>query len=375
MQARSRTTFGTGSSARPTRRSRRQREPRTCTTHLALPDEYETVIGERGSLLSGGERQRISVARAFLKDSPIAILDEPTSSVDSQTEAVILAALERLMAGRTTFTIAHRLSTIRRADVILVLNEGRLVQQGTHEELVSEGGLYRTLHDLQFGMAEVDVSADGRGGRGSRPERNSFVRRPPCCRLYSLLKEGSTDDLRALIDACPSVTVSVRGRSSRDPRRTARRLRRSSPCPRGPYGSHDPHRVRRALPVAGSRHLHAIHQEIAGRAVAVRSTWISSSASRGLSSPGSRREPADMLLDRLPSPSFRVSRTGGALPIGEQPRGEADASCRARHAPLGHVARRPDARAGRPPPRWRRRPLRGGGGQRGRYWSTSASTA
>ena len=149
-----------------------------------LPDEYETVIGERGSLLSGGERQRISVARAFLKDSPIAILDEPTSSVDSQTEAVILAALERLMAGRTTFTIAHRLSTIRRADVILVLNEGRLVQQGTHEELVSEGGLYRTLHDLQFGMAEVDVSADGRAG--GEPPRTKLLR-PPTSLLPPLL--------------------------------------------------------------------------------------------------------------------------------------------------------------------------------------------
>src|SRR5262249_6126068 len=94
-------------------------------------------------------RQRIAVARAFLKNAPILILDEPTSSIDSKTEVVILDALDRLMLGRTTFLIAHRLSTIRRADQILVIDQGRLVEQGTQAELLCRGGLYRQLHDMQ----------------------------------------------------------------------------------------------------------------------------------------------------------------------------------------------------------------------------------
>ena len=114
-----------------------------------LPAKYETQIGERGAQLSGGERQRISVARAFLKDAPILILDEPTSSIDSKTETVILDALDRLMIGRTTFIVSHRLSTIRNAEKILVLNHGELVEQGTHEELMLRSGLYKQLHDMQ----------------------------------------------------------------------------------------------------------------------------------------------------------------------------------------------------------------------------------
>ena len=117
-----------------------------------LPKGYETDIGERGAQLSGGERQRISVARAFLKEAPILILDEPTSAIDSKTEAVILDALDRLMVGRTTFMVAHRLSTLRHADLILVMDYGRLVEQGTHEELLAIGGLYRQLHDMQTGV-------------------------------------------------------------------------------------------------------------------------------------------------------------------------------------------------------------------------------
>lgn len=116
---------------------------------MRLPQQYQTELGERGVQLSGGERQRIAVARAFLKDAPILILDEPTSSIDSKTEAVILDALNRLMVGRTTFMIAHRLSTIRRADIILVLDQGELVERGSHAELMRRDGLYRRLYQIQ----------------------------------------------------------------------------------------------------------------------------------------------------------------------------------------------------------------------------------
>jgi ABC-type multidrug transport system fused ATPase/permease subunit len=131
----------------------------------ALPRGYDTELGERGAQLSGGERQRISVARAFLKDAPILILDEPTSAIDSRTEAVILEALERLMEGRTTFMVAHRLSTIRDADLILVVNHGEIVEQGTHDELLAQCGLYTELHEAQHGSsrrgAAAAVSPDG----------------------------------------------------------------------------------------------------------------------------------------------------------------------------------------------------------------------
>src|SRR5262245_8560179 len=120
----------------------------------ALPQQYDTLLGERGAQLSGGERQRVAVARAFLKNAPILILDEPTSSIDSKTEAVILDALERLMAGRTTFLVAHRLSTLRNVSSILVLNHGVLVERGTHDELLRLDGLYRQLHDMQTGKTK-----------------------------------------------------------------------------------------------------------------------------------------------------------------------------------------------------------------------------
>jgi ABC-type cobalamin/Fe3+-siderophores transport system ATPase subunit len=130
----------------------------------ALPHGYDTMIGERGVRLSGGERQRIAVARAFLKDAPVLLLDEPTSAIDSRTEAVILAALERLMEGRTTFMVAHRLSTVASADLILVVDGGRLVEQGSHEQLLARGGLYAELHEAQTGArgrAAAAVSSDG----------------------------------------------------------------------------------------------------------------------------------------------------------------------------------------------------------------------
>ena len=124
-----------------------------------LSDGYETIVGERGTQLSGGQRQRIAIARAILRDPPILILDEATSALDSESERLVQEAMEQLLAGRTTFVIAHRLSTVKRAHQILVMDRGRIVQRGTHEALLVEGGLYGYLHDLQFKPDEVRSQA------------------------------------------------------------------------------------------------------------------------------------------------------------------------------------------------------------------------
>ena len=124
---------------------------------LDLPRRYDTVIGERGSRLSGGQRQRIAIARALLKDPPILILDEATSSLDAESERLVQGALANLMKGRTTLVIAHRLTTVRGADRILVLDGGEIREVGCHDELLKKGGLYSRLHELQFSPEDPAV--------------------------------------------------------------------------------------------------------------------------------------------------------------------------------------------------------------------------
>jgi ATP-binding cassette subfamily B protein len=121
----------------------------------ALPQGYETQLGERGVMLSGGQRQRITIARAILRDAPILLLDEATSALDAESEREVQKALERVMEGRTTLVIAHRLATVRQADRILVLNEGRIVEEGSHAALLKKRGVYARLAELQFAADAV----------------------------------------------------------------------------------------------------------------------------------------------------------------------------------------------------------------------------
>jgi len=133
---------------------------------LRFPEGYATIVGERGVKLSGGQRQRISIARAILADPRILILDEATSSLDSESEAMIQAGLSYLMQGRTTFVIAHRLSTIRRADQILVIEQGKILERGTHEQLYAMKGRYFDLYTRQHGLETNLFLAPGEGDGG-----------------------------------------------------------------------------------------------------------------------------------------------------------------------------------------------------------------
>jgi ATP-binding cassette subfamily B protein len=181
----------------------------------AFPDGYNTLLGEGGAKTSGGERQRIAVARAFLRDAPILILDEPTSSIDSSTEEVILDALDRLMQGRTTILIAHRLSTIRSVDEILVMDDGRVVQQGTHEELADQPGMYKQLWEAQTRSRRAEVAQLPAPSAKEEPTPAPAVARLPAGKPESEGGEAAEDTRDEAADA---------PKASKEPTERRRRL-------------------------------------------------------------------------------------------------------------------------------------------------------
>jgi subfamily B ATP-binding cassette protein MsbA len=129
---------------------------------VRLPEGYDTVIGERGETLSGGQRQRITIARAIIRDTPLLLLDEPSSGLDAESEELVFEALGRLMEGKTSVVIAHRLATVMRAERIFVVEDGSIVESGTHDELLARGGLYSRLYEIQFkGQEASDLKAVG----------------------------------------------------------------------------------------------------------------------------------------------------------------------------------------------------------------------
>jgi len=125
-----------------------------------LPDGYDTVVGERGTRLSGGQRQRVAIARAILRDPPILVFDEATSALDAESERLVRGAVEHLLVGRTVLVIAHRLFTVQRADQIIVVDDGRIVERGDHDSLYAAGGLYRRLYELQFSESPADADVE-----------------------------------------------------------------------------------------------------------------------------------------------------------------------------------------------------------------------
>jgi ATP-binding cassette, subfamily B, bacterial len=144
----------------------------------ALPERYQTYVGERGVKLSGGERQRVAIARAILKNAPILVLDEATSSLDSESEALIQDALHTLMQGKTVIVIAHRLSTIMRMDRILVLQKGTIVADGTHDELLRNGGLYQKLWSIQAGGFLTEEELEVEEAAENEPDEDGETKEP-----------------------------------------------------------------------------------------------------------------------------------------------------------------------------------------------------
>ena len=181
-----------------------------------LDKGFDTEVGERGIMLSGGQRQRVAIARAILRDAPILLLDEATSALDAGSETLVQTALERLMQGRTTIVIAHRLATVLKADRILVMDAGRIVEEGTHQSLVQKGGLYARLAKLQF---ETGRPVQGRGGVGvrlaaSRPSAAPTEMGPRLADMSNIRRNKGTTagDSDRMIDGIEQVRVSASGR-------------------------------------------------------------------------------------------------------------------------------------------------------------------